>query len=114
MPTFTERPVTTAATDTGTGEACPYCRTSDRTRRTSDTGRIQGWSCDRCATDWAFSVPDTRTAVVLTTDLGAVTQEIRRLRWVLAQVITLADEMPTLTDMELRTRLLTLAESSAR
>jgi hypothetical protein len=29
-------------------------------------------------------------------------------------VITLADEMPTLTDMELRTRLLALAESSAR
>jgi len=41
MPTFTERPVTTAATDPTTGAACPCCRTSDRTRRTSDTGRIQ-------------------------------------------------------------------------
>jgi hypothetical protein len=47
-------------------------------------------------------------------DLGAVAQEIRRLRWTLAQVITLADEIPKLTDVELRTRLLTLAELGAR
>ena len=50
---------------------------------------------------------DSRTAALLG-DLGAVAQEIRRLRWTMAQVITLADEMPKLTDVELRTRLLML------
>ncbi len=107
------RPVSTTTTVTDTAEPCPYCRTSDRTRRTADTGRVRAWSCDRCDTDWAFTVPDSRTAAALA-DLGAVAQEIWRLRWALAQVITLADEMPTLTDVELRTRLLTLTESGAR
>lgn len=102
----------TTATDTTT-KACPYCRTSDRTRQTSDTGRIEAWACDRCDTDFAFTVPDSRTATLLG-DLGAVAQEVRRLRWALAQVVTLADEMPKLTDVELRTRLLTLTESGAR
>jgi hypothetical protein len=84
----------------------PYCRTRDRTRQTSDTGRIQAWACDHCITDWAFSVPNSHTTAALADD--AVAQEIRRLRWALTQVITLADEMPKLTDVELRTRLLML------
>jgi hypothetical protein len=111
MTTGTSTTVTTV-TDLAIGEACPYCRTSDRTRWTTDTGRVRAWSCDHCDTDWAYTVPDYRTAAL--GDLGAVAQEIWRLRWALAQVITLADEMPTLTDVELRTRLLTLTESGAR
>jgi hypothetical protein len=86
---------------------CPYCGTITGVRQTSDTGHIQAWACDHCDTDWAFTLPETRAAVLLS-DLGAAAQEIRRLRWALAQVITLADEMPTLTDVELRTRLLAL------
>jgi ribosomal protein L37AE/L43A len=78
---------------------CPYCGTTAAVRQTSDTGRIQAWSCDRCATDFAFTVADSPTAALLG-DLGAVAQEIRRLRWALAQLITLADEMPKLTDVE--------------
>jgi transposase-like protein len=58
----------TTVTDPAT-VACPYCRTSDRIRGTGDTGRIQAWSCDRCRTDWVYTVPDTRAAVLLTTDL---------------------------------------------
>jgi ribosomal protein L37AE/L43A len=45
-------PVSTTAT-------CPYCQNTD-VRQTTDTGRIQAWSCDRCATDWAFTVQDTQ------------------------------------------------------
>jgi hypothetical protein len=93
---------------------CPYCRATSGVRQISDTGRIQAWACDRCDTDWAFTVADSRTAAALLGDLGAVAQEIRRLRWALAQVITLADEMPKLTDVELRTRLLMLTELGAR
>jgi ribosomal protein L37AE/L43A len=109
------RPVnisTTTVTDPAT-DACPYCRTRDRTRQTSDTGRVRAWSCEHCGTDWAFTALDSRTAAALA-DLGAVAQEIRRLRWTLTQVITLADEIPKLTDVELRTRLLMLTELGAR
>jgi hypothetical protein len=93
---------------------CPYCGVTSGVRQTGDTGRIQAWSCDHCDTDFAFTVPDSRTAATLLGDLGAVAREIRRLRWTLAQVITLADEIPKLTDVELRTRLLMLTELGAR
>jgi transposase-like protein len=59
----------TTVTDPAT-VTCPYCRTSNRIRGTSDTGRIQTWSYDRCRADWVYTVPDTRAAaVLLTTDL---------------------------------------------
>jgi hypothetical protein len=48
--------------------------------------------------------------VLLTTDLAAAAEEIGRLQWVTRQVVILADEMPSLTDLELRARLLTLAD----
>ena len=72
---------------------CPYCGTTAAVRQTSDTGRIQAWACDRCNTDWAFTVPDSRTAVPLG-DLGATAEEIRRLRWKLAQVVAVANDAP--------------------
>jgi hypothetical protein len=52
--------------------------------------------------------PDSRAAVLLT-DLGAAAAEIGRLHRVLRQIITLADDAPTLPDVELRARLVTLA-----
>lgn len=58
-------------------------------------------------------MPNSHTAAALG-DLGAVAQEIGRLRWALAQVILLAGEMPKLTDVELHARLASLAESGAR
>jgi hypothetical protein len=54
-------------------------------------------------------VPDSRTAAALLGDLGAVAQEIGRLRWILRQVVALVDEAVGLTDQELRDRLLALA-----
>jgi hypothetical protein len=93
---------------------CPYCGATSGVRQTSDTGHIQAWACDRCDTGWAFTVPDSRTAAALLGDLGAVAQEIGRLRWILRQIIALADDAPQLADVELRTRLLALAESCAR
>jgi ribosomal protein L37AE/L43A len=103
------RPVNTSVTATDTTDACPYCRTSDRIRQTSDTDRVQAWSCDHCGTDWAYSLPDTRAAVLPTTDLGAVAQEIGRLRWIVRQLCALVDDAPTITNAELRDRLLALA-----
>jgi hypothetical protein len=70
-------------------QRCPYCRTITGVRQTSDTGRIQAWACDRCDTDWAFTVPDSRT-VALLGDLEVAAEEIGRLRWTLRQVVILA------------------------
>ena len=93
---------------------CPYCGATSGVRQTGDTGRIQAWACDRCDTDFAFTVPDSRTAAALLGDLGAALQEIGRLRWKLAQVVALADDAVGLTDQQLRDRLFALAESGAR
>jgi transposase-like protein len=87
---------------------CPCCGITSSVRQTSDTGRIQAWACDHCNTDWAFTVPDSRTAALLG-DLGAPAQEIGRLRRVLRQVVMLADNAPGLTDEQLRARLLAVA-----
>jgi hypothetical protein len=46
-----------------------------------------------------LGVPHT---AALLRDLGAVAQEIRRLRWVLGQVIALADAAPKITNEQLR------------
>jgi hypothetical protein len=92
---------------------CPYCGATSGVRQTGDTGRIQAWACDHCDTYWAFTVPDSHTAA-LVGDLGAAAQGINRLRWVLRQIIALADAAPTITNEQLRERLLALAESGAR
>jgi transposase-like protein len=91
----------TMPVSTSTTATCPYCQNTD-VRQTTNTGRIQAWSCDRCATHWAFTVQDTRAAVLLTTDLGAAARELSRLRWILRQVMMLADTAPGLTDEHLR------------
>jgi hypothetical protein len=95
MPIIDTRPASTITTAIGTttGETCPYCGASDGVRRGADTGRIQAWACDRCDTDWAFTVPDSRAAALLG-DLGAAAEEISRLRWTLWQVVILADDAP--------------------
>jgi hypothetical protein len=92
---------------------CAYRGTTTGVRQTGDTGRIQAWACDHCNTDWPFTVPDSR-AVARLTDPGAAAQEIDRLRWLLRQLCSLADDAPTTADQQLRDRLLALAESCAR
>jgi hypothetical protein len=61
---------------------------------------------------WAVSVVQPRTAgrPAYLTDLGAAAEELGRRGWFLEQVIALADAAPGLTDGQLRTRLLALAE----
>jgi hypothetical protein len=44
--------------------------------------------------------------------LTAMVEERRRSRWMLGQVISLADDAPGLTDAQLRDRLLVLADRS--
>jgi hypothetical protein len=73
--------------------------------------KVKAWSCT-CGTNWAItSTP--RPAYLI--DLCAAVEEIGRLRWRLAaQIVALADAAPTITNEQLRDRLLALAESCTR
>ena len=104
-------PVTTV---TGTtDEACPYCGATSGVQAQPAPPKVQAWSCSMCNTEWAISVvrPDSRAAALLT-DLGATAEEVGRLRWTLRQVIALVDDAPTITDEQLRTRLVVLASGA--
>ncbi|HEX6402592.1 MAG TPA: hypothetical protein VF003_05440 [Pseudonocardiaceae bacterium] len=89
-------------------DPCPHCGTTAGVRLTTNNPpKVRAWSCAACGTDWAVSVVnphlylDGLTAAV---DLAAA-------RRVLRQLVTLASEAPTLTDAQLRTRLVALAGS---
>ncbi len=59
--------------------------------------------------DWAITVVNPHLRAAHPVDLAAAVEEIGRLRATLRQVITLADDAPTITERQLRDRLLTLA-----
>ncbi len=63
--------------------------------------------------EWAISVVNPHLRGVYLADLGAA-EEIGRLHWELRQVVRLANDAPTLTDQQLRERLLALAVSCTR
>lgn len=89
-------------------EACPGCGTTTGVQQiTGSSPKVHAWSCTACGLDWAITVvnPHLRARY-----LTAAAEEIRRLRWTLRQVVTLADDAPTITDQQLRNRLLALAE----
>jgi hypothetical protein len=101
--------VNTSPTVTGTiDDACPYGGETTGVQPMAAPPRVQAWHCSVCTTEWAISVirPDSLT------DLGVAAQEIGRLRRILRQLCTLADDAPTITDRELRTRLLALASDA--
>jgi ribosomal protein L37AE/L43A len=86
-------------------EACPYCGETTGVQLTTGTSpKVQAWSCTACSTDWAISVVNPRPYV----DRLAATVELAVARSVLRQVIALADDAPTITDQQLRARLLAL------
>ncbi|MGH3693754.1 MAG: hypothetical protein ACRDRX_07140 [Pseudonocardiaceae bacterium] len=89
-------------------EACPACGSATGVRPINGTSpKVRAWSCTACGLDWAISVvnPHLRTH-----HLAEAAEEIRRLSWTLRQVVALADDAPTITDQQLRDRLLALAE----
>jgi hypothetical protein len=71
-------------------------------------GRV---ACTRCGMNWAVTLVNhgQRPAAYFDRLAGTV-EEIGRLRWLLRQVVMLADDAHRLTDQELRARLLTLAD----
>ncbi len=96
----------------GTAESRPGCgATTGVLRTTGTTPTIRTWSCTTCGLNWVISVVNPHLRPTHLADLAAV-EEIGRLRRTLRQVITLADDAPTLTDEQLRDRLLALASDA--
>jgi hypothetical protein len=103
-PDYHTRPAVTGTRD----EACPYCRVTNGVQSTPAPPSVQAWTCTRCPTDWAITVvprpyPD---------HLAATIEQLNGKRSVPRQVITLADDAATLSDTELRDRLLALADKA--
>jgi ribosomal protein L37AE/L43A len=90
-------------TVTGTeDEACPYCGETTAVQPTTGTSpRVQAWSCTACRTDWAITVVNPQPYF---DRLAATVEQLGVLR----QVIALAEDAPTITDQQLRARLLAL------
>ncbi len=96
-------------------EPCPYCEETSGVQPMPAPAKVQAWRCSVCRTQWAVSVvnPHLRTASYLA-GLRTEVEEMGSLRRTLGQVVTLAEEMPKLTNSELRDRLLTLVADAAR
>jgi hypothetical protein len=88
-------------------EPCPYCRVTSGVQSTPAPPRVQAWTCTACRTDWAITVVNPQ---LYFDRLAATVEQLGATRSVLRQVITLADDAATLSDKELRDRLVTLAD----
>jgi ribosomal protein L37AE/L43A len=87
-------------------DPCPHCGTTAGVRLiTSNPPKVQAWSCVACGTQWAVSVVNPH--LYLNRLTAAV--ELAAARSVLREIIALADGEQTLTDAELRARLVQLA-----
>jgi ribosomal protein L37AE/L43A len=95
-------------------EACPYCGETSGVEPMPAPPKVQAWSCSACTTEWAVTVANPHLRCAYPVDLAAAIGEISRLRWTLVQVITLADDAPTITDEQLRTRLRALTPRTVR
>ncbi|HEX4102447.1 MAG TPA: hypothetical protein VHY21_18220 [Pseudonocardiaceae bacterium] len=64
--------------------------------------------------NWAVTLVNHGQRPAYFEQLAAAVEEIGRPRWLLRQIVQLADDAPTITNEQLRTRLASLAESCAR
>jgi transposase-like protein len=94
-----------------TDEACPHCGETTGVQPTPGTSaRVQAWSCT-CRTDWAITTVNPQPYFDC---LTATIEKLGATRSVLRQVITLADDAATLSDKELRDRLVAVADRATR
>jgi transposase-like protein len=89
-------------------EACPGCGETAGVQPTPGISpRVKAWSCTACRTDWAITTVNPQPYC---DRLAATVEQLGATRSLLRQVITLADNAATLSDKELRDRLLALAD----
>jgi hypothetical protein len=89
-------------------QACPGCGDTTGVQPTPGISpRVKAWSYTACQTNWAITVVNPRPYF---DRLAATVEQLGATRSVLRAVITLADDAATLSDRELRDRLLALAD----
>ncbi len=92
---------------------CPYCDSAGGvTRVACASPTVEAWLCAACCGQWWISVVNPRPQPFLDRLTGTV--ELAAARSVLWAVITLADEAPGISNEELRSRLLMLAQRAER
>lgn len=99
-------------TDPSDDDACPGCGTTHGVQPQPAPPNVDAWTCTACGMDWAITVVNPHLRPAYLTDLAAAAEEIGRLRWTLRAIITLATDAPQLADVELRERLVALANST--
>ncbi|HEY3894839.1 MAG TPA: hypothetical protein VGL88_05660 [Pseudonocardiaceae bacterium] len=91
-------------------ELCPGCGRTEGVELTRVTSRVCAWTCTRCGLNWAISVVNPHLRPDHPTDLAVAVRQLSAARAILTQIIVLAEEAPTITSAELRSRLLALAQ----
>ena len=88
-------------------DTCPGCGSAHGVQRTPVTSpRVQAWSCAACGMSWAITTANPQPYL---DRLTATVEQLGAARFMLRQIIELAEHAPGLTDRELRDRLLRLA-----
>jgi hypothetical protein len=90
--------------------SCPGCGEIEGVEQTSCTPRVAAWKCNTCGMSWAISPVNHGQRPAYFELLAATVEQLGATRSVLRAVVTLADDAPTITDQQLRDRLLALAE----
>lgn len=75
--------------------------------------KVAAWRCTDCDTSWAITVVNP-SLQPYSDRLAGMVEALSAARWILGQVVQLADDADGLTNDELRARSLALAESCAR
>ncbi len=89
-------------------EECPGCARIDGAELTRCTSRVSAWKCIQCNTQWAISVVNPHLRPDYPATLAAAVEQLSTARSLLTQIITLAQDAPMITDVELRSRLVAL------
>lgn len=90
-------------------QGCPGCGGTKGVELTRTTSRVSEWNCTRCEVN---SVVNPHLWRDYPAALAARIERLAAARLILREVITLADEASTLTDLELRDRLRALAQGA--
>jgi hypothetical protein len=105
----------TLMTASAAENCCPGCDETDGVEQTTATPHgVAAWTCTRCGMNWAVTLVNHGQRAAYFEQLAATVEEIGRPRWLLQQVVILADDAPGLSDEQLRDRLLVLADRARR
>ncbi|MGH4007516.1 MAG: hypothetical protein ACRDTH_05005 [Pseudonocardiaceae bacterium] len=94
-----------------TDDGCPACGTTSVQQLTSVSPVVVSGSCAACQLHWALTAVNPQPFF---DRLAAAVDQLGAARSVLRAAIALAEEAATLTDGELRDRLLALADRACR